>query len=272
MALSLAKVFLIGAGPGAQDLMTLRGAKILEQAQIVFYDALVDKQMLELCPKAKLVPVGKRCGKLSTAQQFINKQLIDAAQQYERIVRLKGGDPMIFGRADEEITALREHGIDVEVVPGVTTALAAAASIQNSLTLRGISRSVAFVTASIASKTQGMNQQPNADTVIYYMGRKDCRAIAQQLIESGRSQHTSVVVIESISLPQENHLYTTLEDLQHNGLEGWGQEGAPTILMVGEVFSKAVIENRTDLVYRFGGELNNRLQDGITLTDSRRIA
>ncbi len=145
-------------------------------------------------------------------------------------------------------------------------------SIQNSLTLHGISRSVVFVTASIASQTKITDQQLNADTLIYYMGRKDCTAIAQQLIESGRSKHTSVVVIEAISLPQENHLYTTLEDLQRNGLEGWGQEGAPTILMVGEVFSKAVIENRTDLVYRFGGEFNNRLQDSITFTNSRRIA
>ena len=116
----LGKVYLIGAGPGAQDLITLRGAKKLSQAQIVFYDALVDPDMLELCPLAKLVAVGKRCGKLSTAQKFIAKQLVDAAKKYQHIVRLKGGDPMIFGRADEEIVALEEQGIDFEVVPGIT--------------------------------------------------------------------------------------------------------------------------------------------------------
>ena len=114
---TLGKVFLVGAGPGAADLITVRGAKLLEQADVVFYDALVDPEMLELCPQAEKIPVGKRCGKLSSAQQFINKRLVDAAQKYQIIVRLKGGDPMLFGRADEEITALKEAGIEVEVVP-----------------------------------------------------------------------------------------------------------------------------------------------------------
>jgi uroporphyrin-III C-methyltransferase len=142
----LGKVYLVGAGPGAADLITVRGAKLLEQADIVFHDALVEPEMLELCKHAVKVPVGKRCGKLSSAQHFINKRLVDAAQQYNIIVRLKGGDPMLFGRADEEIQALKNVGIAVDVVPGITAALAGAASIQQSLTLRGISRSVAFVT------------------------------------------------------------------------------------------------------------------------------
>ncbi len=177
------KVYLVGAGPGAADLITVRGAKLLAQADIVFHDALVDPEMLLLCPQAQLVAVGKRCGKLSSAQQFINKRLVDAAQKYQIIVRLKGGDPMLFGRADEEIQALKAAGIAVEVVPGVTAALASAASIQQSLTLRGISRSVAFVTLAQATEnaptanskqptTQKIAQpfsqpiaQPNADTL-----------------------------------------------------------------------------------------------------------
>jgi uroporphyrin-III C-methyltransferase len=101
------KVYLIGAGPGAADLITVRGAKLLARADIVFHDALVEPEMLEYCPHAEKIAVGKRCGKHSTAQKFINKRLIDAALKHSVVVRLKGGDPMIFGRADEEITECR---------------------------------------------------------------------------------------------------------------------------------------------------------------------
>ena len=132
---NLGKVYLVGAGPGAVDLITVRGAKLLAKADIVFYDALVDPEMLSLCPQAEQVAVGKRCGKLSSAQRFINKRLVDAAKQYKMIVRLKGGDPMLFGRADEEIQSLKNAGIAIEVVPGITAALAGAASLQQSLTL-----------------------------------------------------------------------------------------------------------------------------------------
>ena len=97
---ALGKVYLVGAGPGAADLITVRGAKLLAQADIVFHDALVEPEMLALCPQATLVPVGKRCGKLSSAQHFINKRLVDAAHKYQTVVRLKGGDQMLFGRAD----------------------------------------------------------------------------------------------------------------------------------------------------------------------------
>ena len=120
-------VYLVGAGPGAADLLTLRAARLLEQAEIVFHDALVDGQTLALAQRAVLVAVGKRCGKLSTAQRFINKQLIDAAARHRTVVRLKGGDPMLFGRAQEEIDALQAAGVPVEVVPGVSAAFAASA-------------------------------------------------------------------------------------------------------------------------------------------------
>ena len=107
----LGKVFLVGAGPGAADLITVRGAKLLAQADIVFHDALVEPEMLDLCPQAIQVAVGKRCGKQSSAQHFINKRLVDAAKKHRIIVRLKGGDPMLFGRADEELQALKDHRI-----------------------------------------------------------------------------------------------------------------------------------------------------------------
>src|ERR1700740_1316086 len=141
---SLGKVYLIGAGPGAQDLITLRGARLLAQADVVLHDALVTDEMLELCPQAQKILVGKRCGQLSTAQQFINKQMIDCAKKYPLVVRLKGGDPMMFGRADEELRALEEAGIEVEVVLGITTAMAGAAATKQPLTKRGVARSVAF--------------------------------------------------------------------------------------------------------------------------------
>src|SRR4051812_19081701 len=147
---TLGKVYLIGAGPGAQDLITVRGARLLAAADVVLHDALVTPEMLELCPQAKKIAVGKRCGQLSTAQAFINKQMIDAAKKHGLVVRLKGGDPMLFGRADEELRALEEAGIDIEVVPGITTAVAAAAATRQPLTKRGVARSVAFFTSSTA--------------------------------------------------------------------------------------------------------------------------
>src|SRR5438045_30156 len=142
------KVYLIGAGPGAAELITLRGARLLAQADVVLHDALVTEEMLELCPQAIKIAVGKRCGKLSTAQHFINKQLIDNAQKHAIVVRLKGGDPMLFVRADEELSALELAGIEVEVVPGITTALAAAAATRQPLTKRGVARSVPLFTSS----------------------------------------------------------------------------------------------------------------------------
>jgi len=180
------KVYLVGAGPGAADLITVRGAKLLAQADIVFHDALVEPEMLALCPQAIQVPVGKRCGKLSSAQQFINKRLVDAAKQHQVVVRLKGGDPMLFGRADEELQALQAAGIAVEIVPGITAALAGAAAIGQSLTLRGVSRSVAFVTLAQAAEphletSHSPIQYPTADTLVYYMGRKDAARIAQDV-------------------------------------------------------------------------------------------
>ena len=116
-------VYLVGAGPGAPDLLTLRAARLLEQADIVFYDALVHPDTIALAARAQKVAVGKRCGKHSTVQQFINKRLVDAAKRYPVVVRLKGGDPMMFGRAQEEIAALEEAGVECEVVPGITAAL-----------------------------------------------------------------------------------------------------------------------------------------------------
>ncbi|PIX05030.1 MAG: uroporphyrinogen-III C-methyltransferase, partial [Gallionellales bacterium CG_4_8_14_3_um_filter_54_18] len=134
----MGKVYLIGAGPGAADLITLRGARLLASANAVLYDALVQPELLAMArPDAQLIAVGKRCRQLSTDQRFINRALVEAAQRHAVVVRLKGGDPMIFGRAQEEIAALQAAGIAYEIVPGITSALAAAAELGVSLTRRG---------------------------------------------------------------------------------------------------------------------------------------
>ena len=246
---TLGKVYLVGAGPGAADLITVRGAKLLEQADIVFHDALVEPEMLELCKQAVKVPVGKRCGKLSSAQHFINKRLVDAAQQYKIIVRLKGGDPMLFGRADEEIQALKNVGIAVDVVPGITAALAGAASIQQSLTLRGISRSVAFITLAQATESGNSEQtqpmsNPSADTLVYYMGRKDAAKIAQQLIEKSpdKTSNTPVQILEAVSTPRERQWSSTLGELALGKADQWFDSGSPALIMVGEALSNASIK------------------------------
>lgn len=279
---ALGKVFLVGAGPGAADLITLRGARLLAQADIVFHDALVDPEMLDLCPQAVLVPVGKRCGKLSSAQHFINKRLIDAAHQYKTIVRLKGGDPMIFGRADEEIQALKERYIEVEIVPGITAALAGAASMGQSLTLRGISRSVAFVTLAQSQDPSGDNTsktahtplaQPNADTLVYYMGRKDAVNIAKQLI-NGDTNHisrTPVHILEAVSTKNERHWSSTLGQLADGRANEWFNATSPALIMIGEALRQQTDTLSLELDGSCG-ESNNSLQNNLILTNSRRCA
>ena len=279
---NLSKVYLVGAGPGAADLITVRGAKLLEKADIVFHDALVDPAMLELCAQAIKVPVGKRCGKLSSAQHFINKRLIDATQKYQTIVRLKGGDPMMFGRADEEIQALKDHGIEVNVVPGITAALAGAAAIQQSLTLRGVSRSVAFVT--LAQGTENLTdsenqkqpiQNPQADTLVYYMGRKDAANIAKQLIanSSNHASNTPVHILEAVSTQNERHWSSTLGELAEGKANDWFDSKSPALIMVGEALreKQQLIHQNTDL-QSSGSKIDNSLQDGLILADSRRSA
>jgi uroporphyrin-III C-methyltransferase len=279
---TLGKVYLVGAGPGAVDLITMRGAKLLEQADIVFYDALVDPAMLELCPQAIQVAVGKRCGKLSSAQQFINKRLVDAAQKHRVIVRLKGGDPMLFGRADEEIQSLKAVGVEVSVVPGITAALAGAASIQQSLTLRGISRSVAFVT--LAQGTENVPEanstsptnNPNADTLVYYMGRKDAARIAKQLIEQnnqGLSKHsvdTPVQILEAVSTPRERQWTSTLAELAAGKADTWFDSSSPALIMIGEALRNENLSSEN--LKGSSSEINDSLQDSQVLTNSRRSA
>ena len=228
------RVWLIGAGPGAADLITMRGARLLAQADVVLHDALVTPEMLALCPQAILIDVGKRCGQRSTAQDSINRQLLDCARLHARVVRLKGGDPMLFGRADEELRALEEAGIEVEIVPGITTALAAAAASGQPLTRRGIARSVAFFTSTTDPNEPDATTMPSADTLVQYMGGREAVQTARRLQALGRPDDTPVVVVENCSRADEKILRIRLSDLAR----GLVATGGPVLVMIGEALAE----------------------------------
>lgn len=235
----MGKVYLIGAGPGAADLITVRGARLLGAADVVLHDALVEPAMLDYAPaRARRIAVGKRCGKLSTAQQFINKQIVDAALEHDVVVRLKGGDPMLFGRADEEMRALEAAGIEYEVVPGITAALASAATLKRSLTLRGVSRSVALATFSRAPGSDEIREQVNADSLVFYMGRDSGVEIAQQLIDAGKPAGTPVAIVEACSTERERTFTLTLEQLAAGDAQRWVDASQPSLLMIGDAFAE----------------------------------
>ncbi len=223
------KVYLIGAGPGAVDLITVRGARVLAQADVVLYDALVTADMLTLCPEAEKISVGKRSGQRSIAQIAINQLLIDSAEKYKLIVRLKGGDPMLFGRADEELHALEARGIDVEIIPGISTAFAAAAATQQPLTKRGIARSIAFFTSATAPNQPDELTLPDCDTLIQYMGGRAAIITAQKLLEQGRSPTLPVVIVENCSLENQRIMRITLRDLE----QGLSECQGPVLVMIG---------------------------------------
>lgn len=232
-------VYLVGAGPGAPDLLTLRAARLLERAGIVFHDALVHPDTLGLAAKAEKIAVGKRCGRHSIAQRFINKRLVDAAYRHDVVVRLKGGDPMLFGRAQEEIDALRAAGVPFEVVPGITAALAASAAVGVSMTRRGLSRSVAFATPRTGAGEQGHDWTRSllaADTAAIYMGAGEAAAIAATLIGRGASPELPVTVVENASLPDERRLHTRLAGL---AAVAAADIRGPAIILLGEVYARA---------------------------------
>jgi len=234
-------VYLVGAGPGAADLLTLRALRALRRADIVFYDALVAEEILSLSKRAIKIKVGKRSGRHSTAQHFINKQLADAARKHRVIVRLKGGDPMLFGRAHEEIAYLLKQRIQFEVVPGITAALAAAADVQISLTRRGTARSVAFVTPRVGRGQPASSWTRAAfaaDTVAIYMGAGEASMIARDLIAAGKPPSTPVAVIENASLPGRVTNFGTLQNLAAVASRG---TGGPSLILLGEVFADAAI-------------------------------
>ncbi|MXO61008.1 uroporphyrinogen-III C-methyltransferase [Altererythrobacter salegens] len=235
------EVWLVGAGPGDPDLLTRKAEKLLRAASVVFYDALVGPGVLDLVPAGtRLVPVGKRSGRHSKDQKSIDALLVEAALAGERVVRLKGGDPSIFGRADEELEACRTHGIAVSVCPGITAASAAAASLGKSLTLRGLARRLTFVTAHTRNgKAPALDWQALADpeaTLAVYMGKASAPEVAAGLIQGGLPPDTPVALVENASLEDERQFHTRLDLLPIAARSALGE--GPALLLIGQAMRR----------------------------------
>ena len=192
-------VVFIGAGPGSADLITVRGARLLSQAQVVLFDALTDPALREHAPQARWVDVGKRGFGHATGQAAINALLVQEAQTHAHVVRLKGGDPSVFGRLEEELQALAAHGIGFEVVPGVTAALAAAAHTARPLTRRGHGRSVSLTTA--MTQLGVLQATRTADTEVFYMAGRQLGALAAKLMEAGWPADAPALVVSRAGWP-----------------------------------------------------------------------
>lgn len=230
-----AKVWLVGAGPGDPELLTLKAVRALNQAQVVMIDDLVNPAVLEHCPTARVVPVGKRGGCRSTPQAFIHRLMLRYARQGKCVVRLKGGDPCIFGRGSEEADWLAAHGIAVEMVNGITAGLAGATNCGIPLTLRGVARGVTLVTAHTQDDST-LNWQALAQggtTLVVYMGVAKLPEIRASLLAGGMPADMPVAMIENASLPQQRECRSTLAAMQQDAQAF--QLQSPAILVIGEV-------------------------------------
>lgn len=230
------EVWLVGAGPGDPELLTLKAVRLIEAADVVFFDALVSAEILALVPAhVRLVPVGKRSGRHSRKQEDINQDLLAAAQTGQRVVRLKGGDPSIFGRSAEEMAHLKAHGVAVHVAPGITAASAAAASAGVSLTLRGEARRLQFITAHAkAGEALDLDWKALADprsTLAVYMGRAAAPEIAQNLLREGLAPETPALIVENASMACERRFSTRLDLLALAVKTAVGD--GPALLLIG---------------------------------------
>ncbi|MDH0895961.1 MULTISPECIES: uroporphyrinogen-III C-methyltransferase [unclassified Pseudomonas] len=238
-----AKVWLVGAGPGDPELLTLKAVKALAQADIVMIDDLVNPAVLEHCPGARVVPVGKRGGCRSTPQDFIHRLMLRYARQGKCVVRLKGGDPCIFGRGSEEADWLAEHGVEVEMVNGITAGLAGATSCGIPLTLRGVARGVTLVTAHTQDDST-LNWQALAQggtTLVVYMGVAKLPEVRDSLLAGGMRADMPVAMIENASLPHQRECRSTLAAMQQAAADF--QLKSPAILVIGEVAAQQQIES-----------------------------
>ncbi len=235
-------VWLVGAGPGDPELLTRKAERLIGLASVVFHDALVGPGVLEFAAKgARLVHVGKRSGRHSKDQRTIDQLIVQAALAGERVVRLKGGDPAIFGRATEELNACRTAGVPVRICPGVTAASAAAASLGASLTLRGLARQLTLVTAHArAGEVLDLDWAALADpdaTLAVYMGKAAAGDVSCQLIAAGLPGHTPVALVESASLPEERQVLTRLDLLPLVARAALGE--GPALLLIGAALADA---------------------------------
>lgn len=236
------KVWLVGAGPGDPELLTLKAARVIALADVILVDDLVNQAVLQHAQAGvRIVAVGKRGGCISTPQEFIERMMISEAQQGHCVVRLKGGDPGIFGRGGEELAHLRAAGIEVEVVNGISSGLAAASSLGVPLTMRGVSQGVVFVTG------HGKDDEAQVDwaalaklastgiTLVVYMGITHCAEIVRSLLAGGLSEATPVAVVQSATCVNQAQLLSSLaklpQDLARSGL------ASPAVILIGEVIA-----------------------------------
>lgn len=232
-------VWLVGAGPGDPELLTLKAVRILRAAHVVLTDDLVNPRVLEHCPQARIIHVGKRGGCRSTPQAFIERLMLRYARQGVRLVRLKGGDPCIFGRAGEEMARLARHGIDCGVVNGITAGVAAATGCGIALTMRSITLGATFLTA---HTEDGRSPDWQAlvragTTLVIYMGVATLANTRRQLLSAGMAAATPVALIENASLPQQRLCRTTLAQMQADAT-AFGLR-SPAIMIVGDVVAAA---------------------------------
>jgi uroporphyrin-III C-methyltransferase len=257
------EVWLVGAGPGDPDLLTRKAERLIVAADVIFHDALVGQRILAIArPATRVVSVGKRSGRHSKEQKSINALLVEAARAGKRVVRLKGGDPSIFGRSGEELAHLAAHGIRTRICPGVTAASAAAASAGISLTLRGLARRLEFVTAHArAGEELDLDWSKIADsgaTLCVYMGKAAAAEVAGKLMRAGLSGATPVLAVENASLPDERTFSTRL-DLLALAVKTAISDG-PAVLLIGEAVSRTspavslveVVEERIPSATRAG--------------------
>jgi len=249
------KVYLVGAGPGDPELLTRKAWRVLQSANVILHDDLVSKEILRVLPRvAQVVNVGKRCGTKGISQPEINERMVSLARAGKIVVRLKNGDPLLFGRAGEEMEALRQAEIDFEVIPGVTAALGAAASAQISLTDRRHASRVVFVTAHRASGTGLTNERHVADdtTYVIYMPGTRYAELAAELQAAGIGEEIPCVVISRATTKSEAIYRTTVGKLSQ-----FPGAAAPALLVVGSVGGLPAGEEarEEDLTVEFRSEI-----------------
>ena len=234
----MGKVYLVGAGPGDPELLVLKAARLLRNAEIVFHDSLVSREVLRLIGKsAEVIDVGKRCGQKLLTQEEINALLVSAASSHETVVRLKGGDPLLFGRAGEELEALREAGIDFEIVPGISAAFGAAAAAGISLTDRRLASQVVFATFSRGASERRMDWSSitPATTLVLYMPHQAYAEVAARLREGGLPDDLPCVIVSNATTASQQIRWTNIAALSRQE-----KLPAPALLIVGRVAARDV--------------------------------
>lgn len=243
-------VYLVGAGPGDPELITVRGLKLLRRADVVVHDRLVSRELLNEADRdAEIIDAGKAPGQHRFSQDWINALLVDRAAQGRTVVRLKGGDPFVFGRGFEEVTACADAGIPCVVIPGVSSAIAAPAAAGIPVTSRGVVRSLAIVTAQVALDGSGPQLDYNAlvsmDTIVILMGRARLGETCRALIEAGRSPQTPAACIERATTADQRSVRATLGSLEREVDRANLQ--APVVTVIGQVATAASNSNCRDL-------------------------